>query len=115
MDSLLEWEDRRVSKGKLYRARTPLGSYIASKGVYSARGWVAEHTHLEFAERADALEKAQQFCEADFARRLMEVPAVRRVVEAGQACVRIHSEDNVALAQLAALDEALGVFGGEDA
>lgn len=116
MDSLLEWSvDHAQGERPVWQAETPFSVYevclLPTNSIAYLNGF---HTRQIVVSRP--CDEAKAACEADFARRLMEVPAVRELVEAGRAGRAIlkdwePTDDKRATARL---DKALGVFGGGD-
>lgn len=116
MDSLLEWEDGWFEQKRCKVAKSIIGTHYAGEGVCVLEMIGCQQTGPERTE-ADA----KAWHERHFARRLMEVPAVRELVEAGAfartvlgniAEHRDEGDEMAASDGATRLDKALGVFGG---
>lgn len=130
MARLLEWEERPVRARAAHCALASGLEYMVAPNS-TCKPYTAWHAYRgqDHIEAFDTLEEAKAACEADFARRLMEVPAVRELVEAGReismnlaALNAVCSAPNVSAQMvddacedvgdsMPRLDKALGVFG----
>lgn len=94
MDSLLEWSEtpNRVDTHNV----GPCGLYYRLNRLTGTERWRARggrspncvlSGNITFKGDFNTLEDAKAACEADFARRLMEVPAVKELVAASTECL----------------------------